>query len=148
MKTDISGIAKNILQVRANLKAGASDKNNNQDPSVSFMELMNRNGLPNMNISSDTKKDMIGSDLKKSSGLSYDAYAASGKNVSVKESMTPEEMQSAASDSVETYEAEIRKILKEELGLTDEEITEAMENLGMNFLDLRNLQNLTYWFRH
>ena len=66
MKTDISGIAKNILQVRANLKAGASDKNNNQDPSVSFMELMNRNGLPNMNISSDTKKDMIGSDLKKS----------------------------------------------------------------------------------
>lgn len=143
MKTDISGIAKNILQVRANLKAGASDKNNNQDPSVSFMELMNRNGLPNMNISSDTKKNMIGSDLKKSSGLSYDTYAASGKNVSVKESMTPEEMQSAASDSVETYEAEIRKILKEELGLTDEEITEAMENLGMNFLDLRNLQNLT-----
>ena len=36
-----------------------------------------------------------------------------------------------------------RQVLKEEFSVTDEEITQAMEELGLGFLDLRNMQNLT-----
>lgn len=143
MAADISGIVKSVLQVRANLKSEMAGKQEDQNISVNFMELMNQNSLPNMNVSAGAGQTALSADAKSLSGTSYDSYSSPLKSVSVKEDMNPEEMQSQAADSLETYEEEIRKILKDELGVTDEEISAVLESLGMDFLDLRNVQNLT-----
>lgn len=143
MKTDISGAVKNILQVRANLKSQLSEKESEQNLAVSFMDLMKQNSVPNTNVSADSGQTQFRPEAGGSSNTAYDASKAPAKNVSVKEEVTPEEMQTKAEGSLESFEEEIRDILKEELGVTEEEIAEAMESLGMSFLDLRNLQNLT-----
>ncbi len=143
MAADISGIVKSVLQVRASLKSEMAGKQENQNISVNFMELMNQNSLPNMNVSAGAGQTALSSDKKGLSGVSCDSCSSPLKSVSVKEDINPEEMQSQAADSLETYEEEIRKILKDELGVTDEEISAVLESLGMDFLDLRNVQNLT-----
>lgn len=143
MRTDISGAVKNILQVRANLKEQLSGKESGQGISVSFMDLMKQNSLPNVNVSADSAQTQFRPEVNGSSNTAYDASMAPANNVSLKEEVTPEEMQTKAEGSLESFEEEIRDILKEELGVTEEEIAEAMESLGMSFLDLRNLQNLT-----
>ena len=130
MRTDISGIAKNILQVRANLKAEAPERGNGQGVNVSFMDMMNQNSLPNLNVSADTKDIGFQADRKYGADAAYDKYLSGSKNISVKQEMTPEELQSEMAGTLEAYEEEIRNILKEELGVTDEEISKAMESLG------------------
>ncbi len=142
MGTEISGIVKGILQIKANLKAEASGKESEQDFSASFMELMNQNSLPNMNVATDSKQMQFDVDVTKKASTPYDTYAGTAKNVSVQKAATPEEVQAEAADSLQAYEEEIRSILKDELGVTDEEISAAMEALGMNILDVRSLQDL------
>lgn len=142
MGTEISGIVKGILQIKANLKAEASGKETEQDFSTSFMELMNQNSLPNMNVATDSKQMQLDVDVTKKASTPYDTYTGTVKNVSVQKAATPEEIQEEAADSLQTYEEEIRSILKDELGVTDEEISIAMETLGMNILDVRSLQDL------
>ena len=51
MGTHISGIVKSMLQVGANVKTAMPDKEKGEDFTVSFLDLMNQNGMPNMNIS-------------------------------------------------------------------------------------------------
>ena len=142
MGTEISGIVKGILQIKANLKTEASGKETEQDFSASFMELMNQNSLPNMNVATDSKQMQFDVDVTKKASTPYDTYTNAAKNVSVQKAATPEEIQTEAADSLQAYEEEIRSILKDELGVTDEEISAAMEALGMNILDVRSLQDL------
>jgi flagellar hook-length control protein FliK len=142
MGTEISGIVKGILQIKANLKTGSLGKEPEQDFSGSFMELMSRNGLSNMNAAADSKQMQFYADAAQKSGTPYDAYTGTAKNISIQKTATPEEVQTEAADALQAYEEEIRSILKDELGVTDEEISAAMEALGMNILDVRNLQDL------
>lgn len=139
MRTDISGAVKNILQVRANLKAESSNQETGKGVSVSFMELMSQSSLPNMNVSAGSGEPEFGLDTKSSSDAPYDTYFNPVKNVSFKEEITQEE----AAGPIGSYEEEIRRILKEELGVSEEEISAAMEGLGITFLDLGNLKDLT-----
>lgn len=43
-----------------------------------------------------------------------------------------------ASEKMETYADDVKEVLKEELGVTDEQIETALENLGLSFVDLMN----------
>lgn len=139
MGTEISGIVKGILQIKANLKAESSSKETEQDFSAGFMELMNQNSLPNMSAAADSKQMQFYTDA---SNTAYDKYSGSMKTVSVQKAAASEEFSSEASETLQAYEEEIRSILKEELGVTDEEISAALETLGMSLLDVRNLQDL------
>ncbi len=143
MGTEISGIVKGILQIKANLKAESKSKETEPDFSAGFMELLNQNSLPNMNAAADSKQVQFYGDAANTANTAYDTYSSPAKNVSVQQTSSPEEIQSEAADALQAYEEEIRGILKEELGVTDEEISAAMERLGMNILDVRNLQELT-----
>lgn len=141
---NIAGIAKSILQARANVKVDASSNESEQKMTVSFMELMNQN-----NFSSKTSVSAGSKGLNAAAGVTadtaktaYDSCSSTQKSVSVKEEISAEKMQSEASDQLESYEKEIREVLKEELGVTDEEIEEAMESLGLTYLDLGNSQDL------
>lgn len=143
MGTDISGIARTVLQARANGNIKVAAEESEKDMTVDFMNLLNQSSLKSsiaepIGCSDD---DMV-ADAESVTKTAYDAYSKPMKNVSVKEKVTSEDLYSEMESSVKEYEEEIRGVLKNELGVTDEEISAAMDSLGMNFLDLRNLQNL------
>lgn len=146
MGTDISKVAKSILQMQTGVKTDKSSQKADKDTLVSFMELMSQNTLQagiQTNVSNDTAKLNLGADTSQDAKLNYDSNAAAAKNVSVKETATPDTIKEEAAEPLADYEEDIRNVLKEEFSVTDEEITQAMEALGLGFLDLRNMQNLT-----
>ncbi len=146
MGTDISKVAKSILQMQTGVKTDKSSKKADKDTMVSFMELMSQNTLQagiQTSVSNDTTKLNLGADTNQDTKLDYDSNAAAAKNVSVKETATPDAIKEEAAEPLADYEEDIRNVLKEEFSVTDEEITQAMEELGLGFLDLRNMQNLT-----
>ena len=146
MGTDISKVAKSIIQMQTGVKTDKSSKKADKDTMVSFMELMSQNTLQSgiqTNISNDTAKRDVGAGISQDARLDYNSNAAAANNVSIKEKVTPDAIKEEASEPLADYEQDIRNVLKEEFSVTDEEITQAMEELGLGFLDLRNMQNLT-----
>ena len=146
MGTDISKVAKSIIQMQTGVKTDKSSKKADKDTMVSFMELMSQNTLQSgiqTNISNDTAKLDAGAGISQDARLDYNSNAAAANNVSVKEKVTPDAIKEEASEPLADYEQDIRNVLKEEFSVTDEEIAQAMEELGLGFLDLRNMQNLT-----
>ena len=146
MGTDISKVAKSIIQMQTGVKTDKSSKKADKDTMVSFMELMSHNTLQSgiqTNISNDAAKLDVGAGISQDARLDYNSNAAAANNVSVKEKVTPDAIKEEASEPLADYEQDIRNVLKEEFSVTDEEITQAMEELGLGFLDLRNMQNLT-----
>lgn len=143
MGTEISGIAKSILQVRAEMKSSLSGQDGGKDVSVSFMQLMSQNQFSsNAGVSANVKQMEFSADSKEWAKEAYGNYKDSVKTVSVQEGPDPKEALQEISEPLETYAEEVRQILKDELGVTDEEIADAMESLGICFLDLRNLKDL------
>lgn len=144
MGTEISGIAKSILQARAELKSSLPGKDSEENVSVSFMQMMSQNQLSsNAGASASGSQQMdITASSKDWAKAAYGSYAASGKAVQVKEAASPKEVMQQSAGALETYEKEVVQVLEEEFGVTEEEIADAMENLGISFLDLRNPQNL------
>ena len=118
MKNDIFGVAKNFLDVKANLKVeSAAKKGSKEDITVSFMDYMGQNQMSsNRNISSDIQSTAV--------------------------EKAPEEILEEVSEPMEAYEEELRNIIKEELGVTDEQIDAALETLGLTMLDVKNVQDL------
>ncbi len=49
---------------------------------------------------------------------------------------------SQVSEKLESFEESVRDVIKDELQVTDEQITEAMETLGLTVADLMNPQQL------
>ena len=142
MAADISGIAKSVLQARANLKAESPDKDSRQSITVSFMEMMNQSSFSaNANVSSRSDAIEIRVEDGKVSKTAYDTCPNPVRTIAVKEDAEPEQMLSEAAEPLEEYEAEIRKILEEELCVTVEDISDAVQELGMSFRDCRNLQD-------
>lgn len=144
MGTEISGIAKSILQARAELKSSLPGKDSEENVSVSFMQMMSQNQLSsNAGASASGSQQIdITANSKDWAKEAYGSYTASGKAVQVQEAASPEEVMQQAADALETYEKEVVQVLEEELDVTEEEIADAMENLGISFLELRNPQNL------
>ncbi len=146
MKTDITGIAKSIMQVRSSLKAEASGNSKDQNLSVSFFELMSQNTLSS-NVRTESGSDELVYRVESSSNdttqNAYDTCANPVKNVAVKEEAPPEEILSESSELLEEYEEEIRAVLKEQFGITDEEIDAVLDSLGISLFDLGNIQDLT-----
>ena len=144
MRNDIFGIAKNLLDVKAGLKVeSAAKKGSKEDITVSFMDLMGQNQLSsNANVSADVQQTVAVSASNDSAAAAYDTYRDTPKSVSTVVEKTPEEVVEEVSEPLEAYEEEIRTILKEELGVTDEQIDAALESLGMILPDVQNVQNL------
>lgn len=146
MKTEITGLAKNILQVRGSLKAETAGNAKDQNLSVHFFELMNQNTLSSsVKTSSDSGELVYRVETRDNNATqaAYDTCANPVKSVAVKEDVVPEEVLSEAPELLEEYEEEIRAVLKEQFGVTEEEITRILESLGISIADLGNIQDLT-----
>lgn len=145
MGTDISGITKTILQMKSNLKAEAQGGKPEQKASVSFMEFMNQGAQkPNISLTANSGEAVYRVEPTDSgkTQAAYDNYANSAQGTVMKEGAIAEEIPSEAAGLFGGYEEEVTEILKEELGVTEEDIARAMEELGISFADLSNLKDL------
>lgn len=115
---------------------------------TSFMDIMKvSNQLPQQSKSyTDTKKSTGISDVnigKTENQKRFDTYTPGKKNIEVKKDVTAKELQSESGSKLEEFENKIKDTLKEELGLSEEQINAAMEELGMTAMDLTDVKNLT-----
>ncbi len=146
MKTNIAGITQNMLQARAELKAESAGSTKEQKLSVSFFEMMGQSTASyNAGAKSGSDELVYRVDAADSSSTqnAYDVYANPAKGVAVKEDVPPKEVLSEASEELTEYEKEVRAALKGQFGITDEEIDQILESLGLTILDLGNISDLT-----
>ena len=129
---NILSVTGNMPQMSGVLKTDTSSKDSWEEVAMSFMKYLSQ--------SSSFGQNSTSTDSRALQTTAYDSNAAKATQVrQVSQTDT-------SADQTETftgYEDQIRQVLKDELGVSDEDITKAMETLGLGFLDLVNRQNLS-----
>jgi flagellar hook-length control protein FliK len=64
------------------------------------------------------------------------------EGISVNQESKPQETYPQVVEKVEAVVEEVKEVIKDQLDVTDEDIQQAMENLGLTFIDLLNPQSL------
>lgn len=146
-ETNISGIGK-ILSVR---DAGVTGfGNSDEDVKVSFSAMMSQTSLKNADgLAQDAKSQMNGSvqqkDVTQTSSepsVDYEKFQYKDKDIQRRDDTTVPEDTELITEKMDAFSESVKEVLKEELGVTDEEIEAAMETLGLSFTDLLNQNNL------
>lgn len=141
--TNISGIAKVVLQARADRKAANPGKDKEGvDFSASFMDMMKQN-TPGNSVSQTAKvsTDSI-QPVKSGDSPVYDSYTAKQTNVSVREEVTAEKVQTEGAEKLEEFAENVYETLEEEFHVSKEDIEEVLASLGLNVTDLMDPKNL------
>lgn len=73
---------------------------------------------------------------------SYDSYQYRDNPIQKQSETVRSVEDDRVKDQLESYEENVKDVLKEELGVTDDEIREAMEQLGITVMDLMNPNQL------
>ncbi len=109
----------------------------NQTPKVnemSFQKLM-------VNSSQQTSKKSVEDDTVSDSSLSESYVQRDSKPVIQKAQDSVDRNQ--IQEETDAFEENVKDVLKEELGISEEEVEQAMETLGLNYMDLAKPENLT-----
>lgn len=141
--TNISGIAKVVLQARADMKAANPGKDKDGvDFSASFMDMMKQN-TPGNSVSQTAKvsTDSI-QPVKSGDSPVYDSYTAKQTNVSVREEITAEKVQTEGAEKLEEFAENVYETLEEEFHVSKEDIEEVLAGLGLTVTDLMDPKNL------
>lgn len=141
--TNISGIAKVVLQARADRKAANPGKDKEGvDFSASFMDMMKQN-TPGNSVSQTAKvsTDSI-QPVKSGDSPVYDSYTAKQTNVSVREEVTAEKVQTEGAEKLEEFAENVYETLEEEFHVSKEDIEEVLADLGLSVTDLMDPKNL------
>lgn len=75
---------------------------------------------------------------KESSGMNYDKYQYRKSEIKSQDMKTNQPKEQDISEELEAFENDVKEVIQENLGVTEEQIEEAMETLGLTFLDLMN----------
>lgn len=141
--TGISDIGKVFLAVQS---AGESANTGKEGGGIDFSKVMSQMtafvggnpayGNPSAQLSQDAMPEP-----SSVSGSDYDRFSHRENRIS---RQAGEERPSAdqVSEKLDAYEKQVKDVLKEELGVTDEQIEEAMKALGLSFADLLNPNQL------
>lgn len=143
--------SKNITDVYASpnfpvnpYKTGKSEEGAKEN----FMSLLSGAKGGNVNVKTDVSTESVGSaprDAADVNDAKNVASKVSGNETRVSKAeekpAEPVDMEEVK-DAVEEFEKEVKDLLKEELGITEEELESAMETLGLTFIDLTQPSNL------
>lgn len=142
--TNISGIAKVVLQARADMKAANPGKDKEGvDFSASFMDMMkNQENFQTSVSSSKASTESIAPVSSKDNANGYDSYTAKPNNVSVKEEITPEKIQEEGAEELEEFTENVFETLEEEYHVSKEDIEAVLASLGFTVTDLMEPKNL------
>lgn len=117
-----------------------------EEVQVDFTEVMSQmtnmvgSGLQTDSQIMNTDKNTVNLD-RTAANENYDRYQCR-ETIRQQDTNTDLAQYDGISDKMESYAEDVKDVLKEELGVTDEQIEEAMENLGLMFADLMNPKQL------
>lgn len=137
--TDISGLGNTFMQGQVSGKASGLQKQNQSNGFSSMMgqltaqagNRLHTQSLTNMGNKSGNADKMLGVNQ------SYDRYQ-SRENGIKKQTLETGNDKQQIDEKLDAYAEDVKEVLKENLGLTDEEIEEAMAVLGLSAADLLN----------
>lgn len=142
----ISGMVSNLGSVDAGLSevTGTVDKGLCAIAQASFASVMEQktSGYGNRQL---TSEHPVGKEPTAAT-VQTAAVADGTKKLTVKESSPTqkvEEMQNQLEDTKDAFETGVKEILKDELGVSDEQIEDAMSVLGLQWMDLLNPASLS-----
>lgn len=115
------------------------------DVKVAFTEVMSQmSTMVSSGFNSDDQGMDLGQNSVKTQGIAdreYDRYQR--QEMSVRESSKKDWSESdRVSEKMDQYAEDVKGVLKEELGVSEEQIEEAMETLGLSYGDLMNPNQL------
>lgn len=135
----------NVPMKSANVTAGAANKTeSNGEDFVKMMSKSLTNVKTNVGAQTEAAKGKD-SDVSKTSEIDErDTYKFENKaDAKIKlQSDVDKDAKEAAESAVDKYEGKVRKELTEKLGISDEDLNQALETLGLNISDLMQPQNL------
>ncbi len=139
--TEISSIGK-IFAAQSNAGkniSGAQD----EDLKIQFADLMNQmTAQAGSELFSQGNNSRFELQTKAKDGNDFAAYSYKETNIAGKKQDAPAVDTAKTVERLDSYEKDVKDVLKEELGVTDEQITEAMETLGLTTVDLMNPNQL------
>ena len=139
--SNISSIGKALVQGQSE---GVQNVTREEELQVAFCEVISQMSVMVGNDFTSGKQMMDSSsgNLKTSTvaDTDYDRY---GKcSVKIQESSGKKVEQENLSEKMDKFADDVKEVLKEELGISEEQIEEAMETLGLSFFDLLNPNQL------
>lgn len=140
--SNISSIGKIFMQSQSTDVNGSAKE---EDLQVAFTEVMSQmtalagNNLAAGNQMMDTGKNSVKAD-NSVSGRGQDRYQY--REMDIPKSNGMERTDSQVAEKMDAFSDGVKEVLKEELGVSEEQIEEAMETLGLTFANLLNPNQL------
>lgn len=140
--SNISSIGKIFMQSQS---ADVNGSAKEEDLKVAFTEVMSQmtalaeNNLAAGNQMMDTGKNSVTMD-RGVSGREQDRYQY--REMDIRKSTGVNHSDDQVAEKMDTFAEGVKEVLKEELGVLEEQIEEAMETLGLTFADLLNPNQL------
>lgn len=137
---NISGIGKVFAQTQS---AGVNSDIHEEDEKISFLDMMHQmsvqpgDELFPKETANGTKEIRIPRKTQPSTD-NYDRYRYHENTVKDANSSEKAEGTNYVAEKISDYADDVKEVLKEELGVTDEQMEEAMETLGLTVMDLMN----------
>lgn len=138
--SDISGIGKVVVQGQTADVKGSTQV---EELTVAFTEVMSQmSAMAGESAKANTQAD-ISTEFKTSLSQTDTGFERRKSNgVQIQESSKAEPKQEQLSEKMEKFAEDVEEVLKEELGVSKEQIEKAMETLGLTFSDLLNPNQL------
>lgn len=138
--SDISGIGKVVVQGQTADVKGSTQV---EELTVAFTEVMSQmSAMAGESAKANTQAD-ISTEFKISLSQPDTGFERRKSNgVQIQESSKAEPKQEQLSEKMEKFAEDVEEVLKEELGVSKEQIEKAMETLGLTFSDLLNPNQL------
>lgn len=139
---NILSITGNVPQVSGALRTDTPSKDSWEDVAMSFMKYLSQSSSFGQN-STSTGSQPLQTTASGAADMAKQAYNSSAAKTTQVRQVSQTDTLADQTETFTGYEDQIRQVLKDELGVSDEDITKAMETLGLGFLDLVNRQNLS-----
>ena len=141
--SNISSVGKVFAQGQT---TGTTAVANEEDVQIAFTEVMSQmTNMVGSGLQTDSQimnADKNAVSLERTSATeNYDRYQCR-ETIKQQDSNADLAQKDVVSDKMDSYAKDVKDVLKEEFGVTDEQIEEAMENLGLTFADLMNPNQL------
>lgn len=134
-----ANVSNMTMQVAAsNVSANKTEKSNGKNDFLQVMSSNMQGKTTGMEISATNKSTTVDN----AADTAAKVNAKPNEIKTVEEEPISEEVATKTREEVEDFAEKVKDVISEELDVSDEEIVQAMETLGLTFLDLTNTTNL------
>ena len=144
--TQIAGLGMGTTNV-SNTKASAGEPS--KEVFEQFASIMNQNAQGYFNLKADNSaytgvqtKNAKASDRTDASGQDYTAFRSSVRQISQADRSDTAKADTALAEKVQALTKDVKNVVQETMDVSEEELTQAMELLGLSDIDLLQPQNL------